>query len=149
MDELEKTKSIADFNSANFAELKEKILKNELPYEEFDKLEQYFQNEEKKEISQLTDSINELSRNSWEYNNGMFEDSSLNYPASAGSSKGNTKRLAASAYTVNHSSIPSISINDRGFTTKIILGLLIAFASGAIISTIYIFMNLGNLTFTL
>ena len=93
MDELEKTKSIADFNSANFAELKEKILKNELPYEEFDKLEQYFQNEEKKEISQLADSINELSRNSWEYNNGMFEDSSLNYPASAGSSRETLKGL--------------------------------------------------------
>ncbi len=78
-----------------------------------------------------------------EYGNEMTNTNTVSSSNSAG--KSYTK--SAQAQRVDHSSYPGMSNN--GFATNIIFGLIIAFASGAIVSTIYIFMNLGNSVFTL
>ena len=62
-------------------------------------------------------------------------------------SKGNSFTKSTKAQKVNHSGYQGML--NSGFATNIIFGLIIAFASGAIVSTIYIFMNLGNSVFTL
>lgn len=78
-----------------------------------------------------------------EYGNEMTNTNTVSSSNSAG--KSYTK--SAQAQNVDHSGHPGMSNN--GFATNIIFGLIIAFASGAIVSTIYIFMNLGNSVFTL
>lgn len=78
-----------------------------------------------------------------EYGNEMTSTNTVSSSNSAG--KSYTK--STQAQRVDHSSYPGMS--NSGFATNIIFGLIIAFASGAIVSTIYIFMNLGNSVFTL
>lgn len=78
-----------------------------------------------------------------EYGNEMTSTNTVSSSNSAGRSYTNSTQ----AQRVNHSSYPGMS--NSGFATNIIFGLIIAFASGAIVSTIYIFMNLGNSVFTL
>lgn len=78
-----------------------------------------------------------------EYGNEMTNTNTVSSSNSAG--KSYTK--SAQAQRVDHSSYPGMS--NSGFATNILFGLIIAFASGAIVSTIYIFMNLGNSVFTL
>lgn len=78
-----------------------------------------------------------------EYGNEMTSTNTVSSSNSAG--KSYTK--STQAQRVDHSSYPGMS--NSGFATNIIFGLIIAFASGAIVSTIYIFMNLVNSVFTL
>lgn len=78
-----------------------------------------------------------------EYGNEMTNTNTV----SSSNSVGKSYTKSTQAQRVDHSSYPGMS--NSGFATNIIFGLIIAFASGAIVSTIYIFMNLGNSVFTL
>ena len=88
----------------------------------------------------LKENILNETENSYDFldTNGVGNSSNTN---------GHALTKAASSNKVDHSRYPGMYNN--GFATNIILGLLIAFASGAIVSTIYIFMNLGNSVFSL
>lgn len=75
------------------------------------------------------------------------EKTNQNDASNGNNAKGKSYVKASPTQRVDHSSYPGMS--NSGFATNIILGLIIAFASGALVSTIYIFMNLGNSVFTL